>query len=363
MGMFSYLAHGANTQALNEVLKLKNAGVDEQTIVSFVQSKSVNYNLSADDMISLQNQGFSSVLVNAMLASGQSNAPQVSVPPLQPSVAPPMPGGPSTPSPFQIISAPQTGSPPPLQVSPDAAYFYQELSPYGRWILAEDNQYYWQPTVAQNTADWRPYWDKGHWVYTENGWYWSSDYSWGWAAFHYGRWQLHPHHGWIWMPDRTWGPSWVVWREGGDYCGWAPLPPGARFDVATGSFLWGGRHVDVNFDFGLDSHRFNFSLVREMGDQPRLRFRGPDEVERVFHETRVVNHYTVVKGAEGEKHPHIVNHGIEVERVNEKRGRPMEQVRIEDLRAPTTNKSHEQLDRKRKTLEVYRPQLDERGRR
>src|SRR5439155_23110527 len=32
-------------------------------------------------------------------------------------------------------------------------------------------------------------------------------------------------YGWVWVPDTTWGPSWVDWRFGGGYVGWAPLPP------------------------------------------------------------------------------------------------------------------------------------------
>jgi hypothetical protein len=61
---------------------------------------------------------------------------------------------------------------------------------------------------------------------TEYGNTWVSDYEWGWAPFHYGRWFYDDYEGWVWLPDTVWGPSWVSWRSGGGYYGWAPLGPG-----------------------------------------------------------------------------------------------------------------------------------------
>src|SRR2546426_4578479 len=31
--------------------------------------------------------------------------------------------------------------------------------------------------------------------------------------------------GWAWIPGEEWGPAFVQWRHGGDYVGWAPMPP------------------------------------------------------------------------------------------------------------------------------------------
>jgi len=33
----------------------------------------------------------------------------------------------------------------------------------------------------------------------------------------------------VWMRGVVWAPSWVCWREGGGYIGWAPLPPECDF--------------------------------------------------------------------------------------------------------------------------------------
>ena len=66
-------------------------------------------------------------------------------------------------------------------------------------------------------------------MWTDSGWYWVSDEQWAWATYHYGRWAYDSYYGWVWVPDTEWGPSWVSWRQGGEYVGWAPLPPGAGF--------------------------------------------------------------------------------------------------------------------------------------
>jgi hypothetical protein len=65
---------------------------------------------------------------------------------------------------------------------------------------------------------------------------WVSDYSWGWAPFHYGRWMHDPYYGWVWVPGYEWSPAWVAWRHGGDYYGWAPLRPGFNISIGFGSY-------------------------------------------------------------------------------------------------------------------------------
>ncbi len=65
----------------------------------------------------------------------------------------------------------------------------------------------------------------GYWALTDYGNTWVSDYPWGWAAFHYGRWHFDKYYGWEWIPGHVWGPAWVSWRHGGGYYGWAsPYP-------------------------------------------------------------------------------------------------------------------------------------------
>lgn len=109
--------------------------------------------------------------------------------------------------------------------------FYENLAPYGQWIDDPKLGYVWSPEVSQ---DFRPYYTNGHWVMTDYGNTWISDYPWGWAAFHYGRWTYDPYYGWLWIPGSNWGPAWVSWRYGEGSYGWAPLGPG--YEVSPKAF-------------------------------------------------------------------------------------------------------------------------------
>ena len=117
--------------------------------------------------------------------------------------------------------------------------FYDELAPYGEWVDDPDHGYIWLPDAG---PDFRPYATNGHWVMTSYGNTWVSNYSWGWAPFHYGRWIHTDYYGWAWIPGYEWGPAWVSWRNGGGYYGWAPLGPRmgvhVNLHVHIPSFHW-----------------------------------------------------------------------------------------------------------------------------
>jgi len=132
--------------------------------------------------------------------------------------------------------------PPPAYVAPqpaDAAVvtiqtasdFYEPLNPYGEWVTVGSYGRCWRP--ARVEAGWRPYCN-GYWQRTDAGWFWASDEPWAWATYHYGRWDWTVNFGWIWVPQTQWAPSWVAWREGAGYVGWAPLPPTATIAVSGG---------------------------------------------------------------------------------------------------------------------------------
>ena len=110
----------------------------------------------------------------------------------------------------------------------DVGNFDETLSPYGQWVETGEgpnNGQAWRPDPDVVGEDFQPYATGGHWVYSDWGWTWESDYPWGWAPFHYGRWAMTPSWGWVWYPGTVWAPAWVDWRFGGGYIGWAPLPP------------------------------------------------------------------------------------------------------------------------------------------
>ncbi len=111
--------------------------------------------------------------------------------------------------------------------------FYQNLAPYGQWIEDPKFGYVWAPEVG---ADFRPYYTNGHWVMTDYGNTWVSEYAWGWACFHYGRWTFDEYYGWLWIPGQDWGPAWVCWREGDGFYGWAPMDPEYKFSKSSGDY-------------------------------------------------------------------------------------------------------------------------------
>ncbi|HET6372286.1 MAG TPA: DUF6600 domain-containing protein, partial [Candidatus Polarisedimenticolia bacterium] len=76
-------------------------------------------------------------------------------------------------------------------------FFYSNLSPHGSWLVSGQYGRVWRPSVY--AASWNPYYD-GHWVYTDFGWTWVSDYPWGGVCYHYGTWVDDPVLGWAWVP-------------------------------------------------------------------------------------------------------------------------------------------------------------------
>jgi hypothetical protein len=163
-------------------------------------------------------------------------------------------------------------------------FFYDNLGDGGNWIEAGEYGYCWQPSVAVSNTNWRPYSD-GYWAYTDVGWTWVSYEDFGWATYHYGRWVKLRGRGWIWAPGREWAPAWVSWRTGGDYVGWAPLPPRRGGDIYV-DFSPITSRVDIDFDIG--PAYYNFIDVRYIGE-PVLRERIFAADQNVTYVSRTVN--------------------------------------------------------------------------
>jgi hypothetical protein len=199
---------------LAEIIRLAQAHVDEGVILSYIQNSGQVYAPSADEILYLSDLGVSQTVLAALF---KGNLPTPT--PGTPAIAVTTPTG------------PKLEATPSVPTNSDSSYFYNSLSPYGAWTQVPDYGLAWQPTVETINPDWRPYLDQGQWLDTDSGWYWQSDYTWGWAVFHYGRWANTPRLGWVWVPDKVWAPSWVAWRSTGNYFGWAPLPPGVSLNV------------------------------------------------------------------------------------------------------------------------------------
>ena len=292
--------------ALAEVVKMVQAGVDVGTINSYIVNSPNAFNLDADKIIFLKDEGVPSDLINAML--GRDKLLYAST------VAPP-------PAPVSDAAAAPDTAPPPAEV--DVNYFNNTLTPYGSWVDVEGYGRCWRPTVVIYDSSWRPYCDRGHWVNSDYGWYWDSDYSWG-MTFHYGRWFQHSRLGWCWYPDTVWAPSWVTWRSSSDYCGWAPLPPLAVFRPG-GGFFYRGVSVGIGFDFGLNAGCFTFLSPGHFYDRhPRYYSVEPQRARQIFQQTRVINDFNVHSRF-------MVNRGIPVEHINSVTHHPIEPVHIGSL--------------------------------
>lgn len=198
-------------------------------------------------------------------------------------------------------------------------YFYDNLAG-GSWIDVEGYGYCWQPDVAVNDENWRPYTD-GYWAYTDAGWTWISYEDFGWATYHYGRWARLADYGWVWVPgaDLEWGPAWVSWRTGGDYIGWAPLPPRGPEIVYESQPI--GPQVDIEFSIGPEY--YNFCDVRYIGE-PVLRQRIVDYRQNVtyINETVNVTNITVQNNV-------VYNYGPDINFVSQRSSRPIQRLRLQ----------------------------------
>lgn len=327
--------------SLAAVIKLAQAGMSESVILSYVSNSITPFNLDSDEIIYLRDIGLSDNAISAMIQRDQSlgstTVAQTTPPPETNTVTAPL-----TPPASETVPADDSYT-----------YFYDSLAPYGSWIYVADYGYCWQPTVVVANPGWQPYCNYGRWVYTDCGWYWRSDYSWGWAPFHYGRWFHHPRRGWCWVPGHEWGPAWVSWRYNNDYCGWAPLPPGAIFRPGIG-FTFHGRNVSASFGFGLSADFYTFVSFGHFTDHRPWEHRVPhNEHTRIYNNTTVVNNIVI-----GNNNT-IINRGVGTERVEHAEHRPIRPIHVAENndRVPPGGR-HEHFEGGN-TLVVNRPPLRE----
>lgn len=218
--------------------------------------------------------------------------------------------------------------------------FHDRLAAHGDWVYSDRWGEVWTPTDVPN--DFHPYGTAGHWANTdEYGWVWVSDYDWGDIPFHYGRWVNDPDDGWLWIPGYTWSPGWVVWRSGGNYTGWMPMPPDDHFlqgGTSVGIGVGGGG-LSFSIDFNntndyygysrwygrdYDENRFaaNWTFVNtgHMGDRDYRRYEAPrNNYITIIHDTRNVTNYTIVNN-------YVVNRSVDVRDVQRAGGRDIQPV-------------------------------------
>ena len=345
---------------ISEVVKLIQSNVGDEVLLAYVEKSGHTFNPTVDEIVYLKDLGLSETVLAALVRQGGSNPEVVNAPAenkvaaTEPPVAPPAPviGEAAAPS-YTVATDPASNeaavTAPPQQVN--ISYFEQSLSPYGSWVQVADYGRCWQPTVVVINPNWRPYSDRGRWIYSSAGWYWQSDYSWGWAPFHYGRWHCDTRAGWVWVPGSTWGPSWVSWRYTDGYCGWAPLPPTACYDGI--GFRYRNSQVGFSFDFGLGANCYTFVPTTRFCDRYPSRYyvSGSHSMD-IYGKSVVANNYRRGHGNT------VFNEGIGRHRIAGATGTSIKTVPLRDL--PTTASPVGRAERlEGNSLTVFRPNAAE----
>jgi len=187
--------------------------------------------------------------------------------------------------------------------------FYDDLQPYGTWV--SDPQYgnVWIPDTQDD--NFRPYATNGYWAQTEYGSTWVSNYPWGWATFHYGRWRYDDYYGWEWIPGHQWAPAWVSWRHGGGYYGWAPLMPGISITISFG----GGYRVPDNYWVCAPERYINRPNIYNY-------YAPPTRVVNIIHTTTIINNTyvynnrTYVTGPRPQEIQRVTHERVQVYKIN-----------------------------------------------
>lgn len=206
--------------------------------------------------------------------------------------------------------------------------FYQDLSIYGQWIDDPKYGYVWSP---DEDGSFRPYFTNGYWVMTDYGNTWVSNYPWGWACFHYGRWTYDNYYGWLWIPGSNWGPSWVSWRYNEGYFGWAPLGPEYEFTVNMS-----------NYSCPNDWWTFIPSQYIYSGNYYRY-WSGPRGNNTLITRTTIINNVFVTNNAQYVSGPHL-------QQVQQVSKQPVQIYKITNSTSLNTR-----VTQRTNTIRMYRP--------
>lgn len=211
--------------------------------------------------------------------------------------------------------------------------FYDNLSPYGTWIDYPNYGHVWNPRIE---GDFRPYATNGHWASSPEGWAWASDYHWGWAPFHYGRWIYDDMYGWLWIPGYDWSPAWVTWGTVDNFYCWAPLMPGIDVSLQFGSwrphsFYWNACSRDHIYDR-------NLAVAIER----------PEHIASIVNRIAIINNFNTTK-----THNLFYSKGPDVKEVQGYVRQRIEQTSIRDV------SKIRQVRHNGNVMNVYRPAIQD----
>lgn len=208
-------------------------------------------------------------------------------------------------------------------------YFHRSLNRRGHWI----NHPRWGDVwVPPRSRGFRPYFN-GYWTYSDYGLLWVGFDPWSNITDHYGRWVWDPYYHWLWIPGYVWGPGWVVWRTGGGYFGWLPMPPDyGNYDDGPyfgGRYGWDDYYGYEDW-YGLSGDSF-YGLWIFVGDR---NFYSRDYRSHAFFDSRRVRNImsrttdSTRYAVEGDR---IVNRSISVDRLQRLTGKRIQPVKARSL--------------------------------
>jgi uncharacterized membrane protein YgcG len=163
--------------AVAQVIQLEQAKIGDDTVIAYIRNSGNNYNLTANDILYLRQQGVSDAVLTAMLTQSRMNATSAYQPqPVTTQVQAP------SPAPTAVYDSPVTY----VQPAP-TTYYYSNSYPYYYPYYNYYGYYGWP----------RPWFG---WGWLGGGWHWG----WGWHGGSNGGW----HGGWS-----------TGWRGGGGWHG------------------------------------------------------------------------------------------------------------------------------------------------
>jgi hypothetical protein len=367
------------TPALEDVIKLVQAGVGEEVLMTYITNSVGIFNMGPGEILYLHDLGVPGPVITALIH--QDSTPDAVARKQAANAVQPLPPGVALNKPATNIFTPRTTAlppaapaletaevttdippvdtntvptviytvPPEVQQPVNVSYFYTELAPYGSWIDVSGYGRCWRPTVSVWNSSWRPYCHGGRWLWTDCGWYWYSDYTWGAHTFHYGRWTCPPGHGWVWVPGVHWGPAWVSWRHTRSHCAWAPLPPSARY-VGGRGWYHNTLAVGADCEFGLGKNDYVALAKNQMlSRRPSNHFLSARHTETMVTESSVANNYATVNNT-------VVNRGVGFDVIAKTAGGNIRPISIQSAdTVGQKNPRRELLDSEGKTLTIARP--------
>lgn len=168
-----------------EVLKLVRANVAENVVMAFIESSRTGFNLTADEIVQLHNEGVSDTMIQAMLAR-KRQTPQATI-----SVAPEATQLAPAPQPQQQIVVQQQ---PAVVSQPSVTYVQSEPVYVGA------------PTTYVYRAPYYSYYDSYPYYWGSSYWYPRVSFNFGWRGGYYGG-----HYGY--------GGHWGHYTSVPNYCG------------------------------------------------------------------------------------------------------------------------------------------------